>query len=102
MRLYTLVILLYKISPIDSDDYHDRIYKILNPRAVKSAEDVSRASRMPYNRATVPLLKLTKDILNPNEYDPQVRPKIDGDETLKIHISMSLYQIIHIVRMRGV
>uniref|UniRef100_A0A1I7XWL0 Acetylcholine receptor subunit alpha-type deg-3 n=1 Tax=Steinernema glaseri TaxID=37863 RepID=A0A1I7XWL0_9BILA len=44
----------------------------------------------------VPLVRLTKDILNPDRYDTRVRPMKNHTTSLKIHISMSLYQIIEV------
>ncbi|TMS34075.1 hypothetical protein L596_001729 [Steinernema carpocapsae] len=44
----------------------------------------------------VPLVRLTKDILNPDRYDTRVRPMKNHSKSLKIHISMSLYQIIEV------
>ncbi|TMS34077.1 hypothetical protein L596_001729 [Steinernema carpocapsae] len=48
----------------------------------------------------VPLVRLTKDILNPDRYDTRVRPMKNHSKSLKIHISMSLYQIIEVVRFK--
>ncbi|CAJ0566403.1 unnamed protein product, partial [Mesorhabditis spiculigera] len=44
----------------------------------------------------VPLVRLTKDIFAPDRYDIRVRPKMAHNETMKISISMSLYQIIEV------
>uniref|UniRef100_A0A914C3B8 Uncharacterized protein n=1 Tax=Acrobeloides nanus TaxID=290746 RepID=A0A914C3B8_9BILA len=45
---------------------------------------------------TFPLLTLTQDILNPKRYDPRVRPSRNVSVPLKIHVTMSLYQIIQV------
>ncbi|CAJ0963683.1 unnamed protein product, partial [Mesorhabditis belari] len=44
----------------------------------------------------VPLVRLTKDIFAPERYDIRVRPKMNHSESMQIHISMSLYQIIEV------
>ncbi|KAL7077331.1 hypothetical protein ACQ4LE_003059 [Meloidogyne hapla] len=46
--------------------------------------------------STVPLMRLTKDILAPGRYDVRVRPVNNHSKPLKIYISMSLYQIIDV------
>nr|CAD2132643.1 unnamed protein product [Meloidogyne enterolobii] len=56
-------------------------------------------SRQSYNNfqvSTVPLMRLTKDILAPGRYDVRVRPVNNHSKPLKIYISMSLYQIIDV------
>lgn len=50
-----------------------------------------------FNQENVPLVRLTRDILSPQKYDVRVRPVIDHRKSLKIHLSMSLYQIIDVV-----
>ncbi|KAI1727934.1 neurotransmitter-gated ion-channel ligand binding domain-containing protein [Ditylenchus destructor] len=49
-----------------------------------------------FNQDRVPLVRLTRDILSPHKYDVRVRPAQNHSKTLKIHISMSLYQIIEV------
>ncbi|KAE9551089.1 hypothetical protein FO519_005704 [Halicephalobus sp. NKZ332] len=44
----------------------------------------------------VPLVRLTRDILAPHKYDKRVRPVIDHTVSLKIHLTMSLYQIVEV------
>ena len=44
-----------------------------------------------------PKLKLTQDLLYPKRYDPRVTPTTDERHPLKIHVTISLYQIIHVV-----
>uniref|UniRef100_A0A914C3U8 Uncharacterized protein n=1 Tax=Acrobeloides nanus TaxID=290746 RepID=A0A914C3U8_9BILA len=43
-----------------------------------------------------PKLKLTQDLLYPKRYDPRVTPTTDESHPLKIHVTISLYQIIHV------
>uniref|UniRef100_A0A7E4VY85 Acetylcholine receptor subunit alpha-type deg-3 n=1 Tax=Panagrellus redivivus TaxID=6233 RepID=A0A7E4VY85_PANRE len=44
----------------------------------------------------VPLVRLTRDILSPTKYDKRVRPVVDHEQSLKINVSMSLYQIVDV------
>ncbi|EPB79130.1 Neurotransmitter-gated ion-channel ligand binding domain protein [Ancylostoma ceylanicum] len=44
----------------------------------------------------IPLIRLTRDLLAKDKYDVRVRPIIDHTKTLKVHISISLYQIIEV------
>ncbi|KHJ85196.1 Neurotransmitter-gated ion-channel ligand binding domain protein [Oesophagostomum dentatum] len=44
----------------------------------------------------IPLIRLTRDLLAKDRYDVRVRPIIDHRKTLKVHISISLYQIIEV------
>ncbi|CAJ0608001.1 unnamed protein product [Cylicocyclus nassatus] len=44
----------------------------------------------------IPLIRLTRDLLAKDRYDTRVRPIIDHTKTLKVHISISLYQIIEV------
>ncbi|RCN40039.1 Neurotransmitter-gated ion-channel ligand binding domain protein [Ancylostoma caninum] len=46
----------------------------------------------------IPLIRLTRDLLAKDKYDIRVRPIIDHRKTLKVHISISLYQIIEVVK----
>ncbi|KAH7702812.1 acetylcholine receptor DEG-3-like protein, partial [Aphelenchoides avenae] len=55
--------------------------------------DVVRNS---FTQDEVPLVRLTRDILSRERYDIRVRPVLNHTETLRIHISMSLYQIIDV------
>lgn len=45
----------------------------------------------------VPLVRLTRHLLSPERYDVRVRPILDHKKSLKVHISISLYQIIEVV-----
>ena len=45
----------------------------------------------------VPLIRLSRDILNSRIYDTRVRPVLNHSDSLHIHISMSLYQLIDVV-----
>ncbi|XGW12148.1 hypothetical protein V3C99_013100 [Haemonchus contortus] len=53
-----------------------------------------------HTRATimeeVPLIRLTRDLLMKDRYDVRVRPIHDHTKPLKVHISISLYQIIEV------
>ncbi len=52
------------------------------------------------NKSTIydqPLVRLTRDILSPHNYDHRVRPIWNHKQSLKIYITMSLYQIIEVV-----
>ena len=49
-----------------------------------------------FNQEEVPLVRLTRDILAPHRYDKRVRPVMDHTKSLKIHLSMSLYQIVDV------
>ncbi|KAL3097542.1 hypothetical protein niasHS_003990 [Heterodera schachtii] len=67
--------------------------------AAKTQRRPSPAGADPFNAfaiTDVPLMRLTKDILAPGRYDVRVRPIIDHTKPLKVHISMSLYQIIEV------
>ncbi|CAD6193387.1 unnamed protein product [Caenorhabditis auriculariae] len=44
----------------------------------------------------VPLIRLTRYLLSHDRYDIRVRPIIDHTKPLKVHISISLYQIIEV------
>uniref|UniRef100_A0A0M3KAL8 Acetylcholine receptor subunit alpha-type deg-3 (inferred by orthology to a C. elegans protein) n=2 Tax=Anisakis simplex TaxID=6269 RepID=A0A0M3KAL8_ANISI len=44
----------------------------------------------------VPLVRLTRDLLAKDRYDKRVRPISNHSKSLKIHLSMSLYQIIDV------
>lgn len=44
----------------------------------------------------IPLIRLTRDLLSRERYDIRVRPIADHTKPLKVHISISLYQIIDV------
>lgn len=53
--------------------------------------------RDPLRHDNVPLIRLIRDILSPTRYDTRVRPIRNHSLALKIHIKMSLYQLIDVV-----
>ena len=57
---------------------------------------VKRSLKTGFNQEDVPLVRLTRDILAPHKYDKRVRPVMDHTVSLKIHVSMSLYQIVEV------
>ncbi|WKX93110.1 hypothetical protein Q1695_010833 [Nippostrongylus brasiliensis] len=61
---------------------------------------LSNTSTLISNRSAVmediPLVRLTRDLLARDKYDVRVRPIIDHTKPLKVHISISLYQIIEV------
>uniref|UniRef100_A0A0N4ZBB3 Neur_chan_LBD domain-containing protein n=1 Tax=Parastrongyloides trichosuri TaxID=131310 RepID=A0A0N4ZBB3_PARTI len=44
----------------------------------------------------LPTIRLTKDLLDPKKYDTRVRPVSNHTQSLKIFLSMTLYQIIDV------
>lgn len=72
---------------------------MLPKREFLEADEIDDLNRL-FSQEKVPLVRLTRDILAPKRYDVRVRPVIEHTKSLKIHISMSLYQIIDVVSRR--
>ncbi|PAV84158.1 hypothetical protein WR25_17163 [Diploscapter pachys] len=64
--------------------------KISDPRTFNSTEDKDIAMM------NIPLIRLIRDLLDPARYDVRVRPILDHRKSLKVHIKISLYQIIEV------
>ncbi|KHN80804.1 Acetylcholine receptor subunit alpha-type deg-3 [Toxocara canis] len=58
--------------------------------------DVKEKHHLPFSYQEVPLVRLTRDLLSKDRYDTRIRPINNHSDPLKIHISMSLYQIIDV------
>lgn len=59
-------------------------------------DDANGVHHFPFAYQDVPLVRLTRDLLAKERYDVRVRPISNHSAPLKIHISMSLYQIIDV------
>ncbi|CAI2353796.1 unnamed protein product [Caenorhabditis sp. 36 PRJEB53466] len=64
--------------------------RTFDPRLLNSTADRDLAMQ------NVPLIRLTRHLLSPERYDVRVRPILDHKKSLKVHISISLYQIIEV------
>uniref|UniRef100_A0A8R1DUR4 Uncharacterized protein n=1 Tax=Caenorhabditis japonica TaxID=281687 RepID=A0A8R1DUR4_CAEJA len=64
--------------------------KTFDPRLLNSTADRDVAMQ------NVPLIRLTRHLLSPERYDVRVRPILDHRKSLKVYISISLYQIIEV------
>uniref|UniRef100_A0A0R3RV86 Neur_chan_LBD domain-containing protein n=1 Tax=Elaeophora elaphi TaxID=1147741 RepID=A0A0R3RV86_9BILA len=47
-------------------------------------------------RQQLPHIRLVRDLLSTERYDPNVRPVLNHSEPLTVHVSMSLYQLIDV------
>lgn len=79
----------------DTDSF--KFYKKSMDQSTKTTTERTKKETNVFNQNNVPLVRLTKDILSPQRYDVRVRPVFNHQKSLKIHISMSLYQIIDVV-----
>uniref|UniRef100_A0A915BC90 Uncharacterized protein n=1 Tax=Parascaris univalens TaxID=6257 RepID=A0A915BC90_PARUN len=59
-------------------------------------DDASDAQHFSFAYQDVPLVRLTRDLLSKDRYDIRIRPISNHSAPLKIHISMSLYQIVDV------
>ncbi|KAJ1366180.1 Acetylcholine receptor subunit alpha-type deg-3 [Parelaphostrongylus tenuis] len=60
------------------------------------SEILSNSSRKDLAMENTPLVRLTRDLLARDRYDVRVRPIFNHSKSLKVHISISLYQIIEV------
>ncbi|CAB3398167.1 unnamed protein product [Caenorhabditis bovis] len=91
MRRCILVALLFNTTfAIQIRNATDRSASILDPKMINSTAERDIAMQ------NVPLIRLTRHLLNPERYDTRVRPITDHRKSLKVHISISLYQIIEV------
>ncbi|CAD5213040.1 unnamed protein product [Bursaphelenchus okinawaensis] len=76
--------------------YHCAIRVVLLLGFGVKAVIYTRDSREGLKHDQVPQVRLARDILAPGRYDVRVRPVQNHTRPLKIHISMSLYQLIDV------
>uniref|UniRef100_A0AC35U7J7 Neur_chan_LBD domain-containing protein n=1 Tax=Rhabditophanes sp. KR3021 TaxID=114890 RepID=A0AC35U7J7_9BILA len=71
-----------------------KIPQIDNFTKVIDHDEEYRVSKRAYEN--LPSIRLTRDLLSPKRYDTRIRPVTNHSKSLKIHISMTLYQIIEV------
>ncbi|UMM34994.1 hypothetical protein L5515_007816 [Caenorhabditis briggsae] len=90
LNLTILIVLLTSIAANKTSHSLNATLKTFDPRLLNSTADRDIAMQ------NVPLIRLTRHLLSPERYDVRVRPILDHKKSLKVHISISLYQIIEV------
>ncbi|CAA98507.1 Acetylcholine receptor subunit alpha-type deg-3 [Caenorhabditis elegans] len=90
LKIRTIIILFCVISVTTTSQSLNATLKTFDPRLLNSTADRDIAMK------NVPLVRLTRHLLSPERYDVRVRPILDHKKSLKVHISISLYQIIEV------
>ncbi|CAP20779.2 Protein CBG24089 [Caenorhabditis briggsae] len=90
LNLTILIVLLTSVAANKTSHSLNATLKTFDPRLLNSTADRDIAMQ------NVPLIRLTRHLLSPERYDVRVRPILDHKKSLKVHISISLYQIIEV------
>ncbi|EGT54975.1 hypothetical protein CAEBREN_31814 [Caenorhabditis brenneri] len=90
LKVSITILLLSVITVTISSHSLNATLKTFDPRLLNSTADRDIAMQ------NVPLIRLTRHLLSPERYDVRVRPILDHKKSLKVHISISLYQIIEV------
>ncbi|CAO4379428.1 unnamed protein product [Caenorhabditis nigoni] len=90
LNLFILIVLLTTVAANKTSHSLNATLKTFDPRLLNSTADRDIAMQ------NVPLIRLTRHLLSPERYDVRVRPILDHKKSLKVHISISLYQIIEV------
>ncbi|CAI4228557.1 unnamed protein product [Auanema sp. JU1783] len=92
--MYSIYIFFFFLF-ISSAISQDNVITLLTNQTV-SPKSLYNYSSPTQSIENIPHIRLTRDLLARDRYDVRVRPIVDHTKTLKVHISMSLYQIIEV------